>query len=153
MRGSPPENAAAPANVRKSRRWIVMSYPRPSGSANFHVFPEFFLTGGLENRRFRQRLGFLRGSYRGIEIALGGRLLGGNQRCRRRGPLIAQGACFLVGGFGGGIGGAEIGLGCGLQGSNADAQQDKCKWKDGCPHLDLPHGRAPGPEIGSPLLT
>src|ERR1700709_2031611 len=101
------------------------------GSANFHVLPERFLAGGLEDRRLGQRLGFLRRRHRGIEVALGGGLLGSGARCRGRGPLIAQRTSLLVGGFSGGIGSAEISFGGGLQRRRARAQQDK-RQKDGC---------------------
>src|ERR1700716_3804851 len=111
-RGRWPASVAAPAKVRKSRRRIVMTQsPRVATTllanflSNFHVLPAFLFAGGLEDRGFGQGFGFLGGSRRLVEFAGVGGFLRRRQCCGRRGPLIAQRACFLVGGFGGGIGG------------------------------------------------
>src|SRR3954453_17101972 len=99
MRGGPPDSAAAAANFSRPRGGVVMAYPRPSALAYFHIFPERFLAGSLEDRRLGQRFGFLRRRNRSIEVALGGGFLGSGKRCRGRGPLITQRAGLLVGGF------------------------------------------------------
>ena len=71
------------------------------------------------------------------------------------GPLVAQAAGFLVGGLSRGIGCLVVGLG-GSEGGGCARDQQRRRDEDHCSHglaRDGAHGRAPGPEIGSPLLT
>src|ERR1700688_3039228 len=108
-RGSPTDSAAAPVMARKSRRPMVIA--RISEAlANFHVLPAFLLAGRLEDRSFRQRLGFLRGGYCLVEIAGVRRLFRIRKGSFRREPLIAQAACLLFGGGGRGVSRLEVGL-------------------------------------------
>ena len=81
-------------------------------SADFHRLPGLFFGGRLEDRCFRQRLGFLGCGHGAVEIAAIGRLLGGRQRRDGHGPLVAQAGCLLGGGFRGGIGRLVVRLGC-----------------------------------------
>src|ERR1700704_2106297 len=111
-RGRAGASAATPVSLRKSRRRMIMRCFRASKSALAYLerFPGFFFACRLEDRSFGKRLGFLRGRYGLVEIAGLGGLFRSCKSGRCRGPLIAQGEGFLVGGLRSGIGGLEIGF-------------------------------------------
>src|SRR3984957_4697602 len=105
-RGVTPEAAATPSQRRKFRR----SKRVLSSSANNARLPGGLLFLGLGDRRLGQGFGLFGVGDGGIEVAGRGRLLGRGQGLLGGNPLVLQRAGVLLGGFGGGERGFEIGL-------------------------------------------
>ena len=101
--------------------------------------------------RFRQRLGLLRLLDGVVEIA-GRRRLRRGQGLFGGGPLVLERARFLFGRLGRGECRLEVGLGAGGRSPRLARQQQSRAAGMRIRIVVLPHGRAPGPEIGRPLL-
>src|SRR5205809_697307 len=111
--GGLPAIAPMPRLTLGSRKNTGLSCAWVSVMCRMRAFPERFLRRRLVDRSLGQCFGLLRRLDRPVEVASIGSLLRRRQRRRGRGPLVAQLAGFLVGGFRRGIGSLVIGFGCG----------------------------------------